>query len=279
MRKLLIVLALVGGCGRAEAKESFMPDNDLYKEDVFYNNPTARWDGITPVNQAIFNEIIDRAQGIYGPIAAKFGVRLQINKLWSDPTVNAQAYQQGSTWYVDMFGGLARRREINAEGFVIVLCHEIGHHFGGYPTYQGEWASAEGQSDYFSTHVCVKKMFAQDASYIKYLSRVAVDKCKRFYRGQDLNVCYHSMSGSKSCADLLGTLNGESAAFETPSADRPSSTNLSYPSTQCRLDTMAAGSVCTTAWRDTQIPRDPNTASSVNCPDGEGARPRCWFVR
>ena len=68
-------------------------------------------------------------------------------------TVNANASQRGRTWIVNMYGGLARRPEITPDGFAMVLCHELGHHMGGFPFVSG-WAANEGQSDLFATLSC-----------------------------------------------------------------------------------------------------------------------------
>jgi hypothetical protein len=36
-----------------------------------------------------------------------------------------------------MFGGLARHELVTDDGFMMVVCHETGHHLGGAPRYNG----------------------------------------------------------------------------------------------------------------------------------------------
>ena len=96
----------------AVQKESFLPENNLHLEDQYF---------LSNISKSQFNLIIDAALDIYGPIMEDLGVQLIIERKWDDATVNAYAYQQGSKWYVAMFGGLARRPEITFQGFM-TLC-------------------------------------------------------------------------------------------------------------------------------------------------------------
>ena len=69
-------------------------------------------------------EIIQNIEDYYAPIVASQGGRLVIEKRWDDPTVNAYAQQSGRIWKVTMFGGLARRPEVTADGFAISFEHD-----------------------------------------------------------------------------------------------------------------------------------------------------------
>ena len=60
-----------------------------------------------------------------------------------------------------MFGGLARHKLVTPDGFALVACHEMGHHLGGAPR-RGGWASNEGQSDYYATTKCARRIWAED---------------------------------------------------------------------------------------------------------------------
>ena len=107
------------------------------------------------ISQAKFNQIIDKAEQIYAPIIQSHRGKLVFNRLWKDNTVNASANQDGANWEVNMYGGLARRPEVTPDGFAMVVCHELGHHLGGYAFVNESemtWAANEGQSDYFATH-------------------------------------------------------------------------------------------------------------------------------
>ena len=108
------------------------------------------------VDEDRFNAVIDLAEKAYQEVFKSKGRRLVVvERKWSSGTVNAYAYQRGKTSYVAMFGGLARHPAVTADGFLTVVCHEIGHHIGGYP-FVNSWASNEGQSDYYATTKCLK---------------------------------------------------------------------------------------------------------------------------
>jgi len=125
----------------AGTRTSFMPENDLGKMQS---------EAVGGITKAQFNAVIDRAEAIYKPIIAAHGGTLVMHRNWDDSTVNAYAEQNGSNWEVSMFGGLAKRPEVTEDGFAMVLCHEIGHHLGGFP-YVQDWAADEGQSDMHAT--------------------------------------------------------------------------------------------------------------------------------
>jgi len=80
---------------------------------------------------------------------------------WSDDTVNAYAWREGGKEHVAILGGLLRHQAIGVEGAGLVLAHEIGHHRGGEPRYPApnDWASCEGQSDYWGALVAMRKVW------------------------------------------------------------------------------------------------------------------------
>ena len=80
--------------------------------------------------------------------------------------MNAFAKQGASTWEVHMYGGLARHQAVTADGFALVVCHELGHHLGGAPQKVDwfgrlRWASNEGQADYWGTAKCFRKLLEE----------------------------------------------------------------------------------------------------------------------
>jgi hypothetical protein len=124
--------------------EGFVPENDLK-----ISENAKRFGGMT---EEQFNSVIESVETIYAPIISELGGTLKVVRNWSDSTVNAYAQRVGNEWRVSMFGGLARHDTITADGFALVVCHEIGHHIGGAPrktsTWSNPWASNEGQADY-----------------------------------------------------------------------------------------------------------------------------------
>ncbi|MCB0414215.1 MAG: hypothetical protein KDD50_07770, partial [Bdellovibrionales bacterium] len=123
--------------------EGIVPDNDLYIPPFSFFS----LDDPTGITEEQFNAVIDKTEAVYKDIIAEMGGDLQFQRNWDDGTVNAFANREGDTWLVAMFGGLARHFTITEDAFMMVVCHELGHHIGGAPKYNGDdWASNEGQA-------------------------------------------------------------------------------------------------------------------------------------
>lgn len=271
---------------------TFLPDNDLWKQDKILG-----FDATTMTEQE-FNQVIDKVYNALEPSVRLHGGSLDVNRAWKDSTVNASSMQMGKSWKVNMYGGLARRPEITNDGFTVVMCHEMGHHLGGYP-YSGPiggWAASEGQADYFATDVCARKVWADDKTE-NAKSRFEVDalvksKCDTSWSNpDDQNLCYRINAASKSLAILLAGLKKvDEPKFGTPDPLVVTTTNRTYASAQCRLDTYFYGSLCTVQANLSEIPgheylykngpkAEADSARSYctkqNVP--AGARPSCWF--
>ena len=265
MVRILMLFFLLVSCGDAMGQaKSFMPENDLNLYDSF----TA-----SNMTEQEFNSIISDAEQIYKPIVAQFGARFAIERDWNDSTVNAYAYQQNGGWFVKMFGGMARRPEMTSDGFRLVVCHEIGHHLGGFPVYQGDWASNEGQSDYFAPHVCFRKMIDRSVDPISSVEPKVTADCNGFWQNsKNRYICKRGMMGGLSLARLLGALGGTAVDINRKDPSVVSRTSDAHPAAQCRLDTMVAAALCKNSWNDRVIPR--SAAQSYSCNN----RPRCWYA-
>lgn len=274
----LVLCVLFIGCGTGKGHSgkshvSFMPENKLFLQDDVSKKVNANG-----IDEAFFNEIINRAQSIYAPIVSQHGGNLVITGDWNDSTVNAYANREGNTWTVAMFGGMARRNEITKDGFALVICHEIGHHLGGFPTYSGNWASVEGNSDFYATAGCAEKIFSGDSPTPKppcpFAPEAGTLPCKGYAFSSDATVCQRSIDGSISLGTLLAALGGEKApSISTPDKSRVTKTSESHPKAQCRLDTMYQGILCTKKWNDSVIPRSKAEMETVTC----SGRPACWY--
>lgn len=270
-----------------------LPPNNLHLRD--------RVGVIANVTEQRFGQIIDEVMVRWIAIAKAKGINLTVDKNWSDSTVNAFASQNGNDWKVAMFGGLARRPEVTEDGFALVVCHELGHHFGGY-AFKGErWAATEGESDYFSTDVCAKYVWGQDKArniaYGRMLNTPPVVKqsCDAAWSGNPnaQGWCVRAAAGGFSLASLLSALGGDPAPqFEKPDMTQVPKTNEAHPRGQCRLDTYFQGALCTKKWDLNVIPSKgfpggqttagaESDAMKYSCFTKEnfklGARPLCWF--
>lgn len=242
-------------------QQQFMPDNTLNRYDSVQQ---------TNITQAEFGAILDKIESVYAPIFQSFGVKLVLERAWDDSTVNAYADQQGTNWIVHMYGGMARRSELNIAGFGLVACHEIGHHLGGYPKYSDSpWAANEGQSDLFSTH-CGRKTLA--GLGWPGLTASAMAKCDAAWGDQvSRELCYVNLSGGLALGKLLAVLGGEKVpAYETPDPSVVTKTSDKHPRAQCRTDTYLASAICTQLWPDNVIPKDDKATCNT--------RPKCWYA-
>lgn len=259
--------------------DGFLPKNDMHLP-VSYK---AAQGGI---NEKEFNQVLDKVEKVYRPIIKKHGGKLRMNRLWSDGKVNASASRNGLTYNVNMYGGLARHHTITKDAFALVACHEVGHHIGGVPKYNAnsDWASIEGQSDYFATAKCLRKVFA-DEDNTSIISNMNIDslvkqKCEsQFSNANEVAICKRISMAGLSSASLFADMNGRAMPrFDTPDSSVVTTTYESHPDYQCRLDTYFNGALCEIGDGIDLGQRDPKMGA-CNRVDGhtEGLRPLCWF--
>ena len=260
----------------------FAPENNLKIQvgDKASNNMT----------EEMFLFTVGRVSAVYSPIVKNMGGNLVMNNNWGDVRVNASAEQSGSDWKVNMYGGLARHPLVTVDGFMMVVCHELGHLIGGAPKKTPasgiglRWASNEGQADYFAGLKCMRRVLENDDN-VAIVEEMQIDsevtkKCKSIYKSAtEVALCQRVAMAGKSSAMLLGDLGGNSnVKFLTPDSSSVTRTNDNHPVAQCRLDTYFAGALC-----DKSILEDVSKTDAIpgTCikKDGydKGVRPLCWY--
>jgi len=270
-------------CTDGKDHDGILPKNNLKVSTSFFRA------GET-MTEETFNKIIDGVMKLYVPIVKEQGGNLIVQRLWKDETVNAYASQTGTAWQVSMFGGLARHPAITEDGFALVVCHEIGHHIGGYPKKKSmwgssSWASNEGQSDYFGSSKCLKRYFKAQKNSQAVVAKKAVpeevqNKCFAAW-GQtpDHALCVRVALAGQSLGNLFAAL-GRSAKpdFAKPDTSVVAGMNDNHPASQCRLDTYFSGGLCTKSI-DENMTNNSETAGACATSEGYkiGARPLCWF--
>jgi hypothetical protein len=259
-----------------DGQTGFLPENDL---QVAIGDKNAN-----DMTEERFNEIIDLADKHYKSIIKSKGGKLKWNRNWKSNTVNASAQQSWGTWKVNMYGGLARHELVTDDAFALVVCHELGHHLGGAPRKGARWASNEGQSDYWGSMKCFRRIFESDDNIAivsqMTIPQVVTDKCKASWSdANSIALCERASMAGKSLGMLLGSLRGNTNIdFDTPSQNEVGSTNDNHPAAQCRLDTYFAGALC-----DKHLTEDvdSNDATIGVCNRIEnytdGVRPLCWY--
>lgn len=215
----------------------------------------------TGISEEVFKRVLSEVQATYDPIVSTSGKKLVLKNKWSDDTVNSDTIEHGNTWTINAYGGLARYKGMDADAYMLVLCHEMGHHLGGYPKYQEifkmSWASNEGEADYFATLKCFRQMTLKD----------------------NANSRKRAIAAGFKLADILRDLDDEPAiSLDTPDKTEVAETNDEHPGAQCRLDTYYAGVICTAALQTPLSDSDPKIgACSEEAGEVIGVRPHCWY--
>lgn len=281
----VFALANVSGInGVHSVCRGFLPPNNLRRPMTVMQQG-----GLT---QDQFNHVIDQVNDYFTPIIAARGATLQINRLWDNSTVNASAQETGSTYILNMYGGLARDPNINIEGFTLVVCHEMGHHLGGAPKESGwfgsSWASNEGEADYYAALRCMRYIFndADNQQYVndhqKDIDPFLKQKCEETWNNQaDENLCIREGMAGVSVSYLFQELSQdtERPRFDTPDTSVVSQTEDSHPATQCRMDTYFQGSLCVQDAHDGDLSDTDANVGACTIHNGfkVGLRPACWF--
>lgn len=312
MKNLLLSTLLLGSLVGVDAVACDIHGETGIVEENTMRIPVGR-KSINGMTKEVFLEKIEQVTKLYSGVVAERGGILKVRKLWDDATVNAFAKQvkpgekdsdeevnnTGKTIYeVNMFGGLARHDAVTPDGFALVVCHELGHHLAGAPRKPGSiwdrgdakglrWASNEGQSDYWGTMKCLRKVFEAEGNQAAKLNtlkydKVAYDSCREA-NGTDkeaVAICTRTAMAGKSLANLFRELRTITTPLEftTPDTKVVTTTYHSHPEPQCRLDTYFAGSLCTV---NSAVDTDHDNPFVGVCyrgaGDTTGVRPLCWF--
>lgn len=293
MRFLILALLFVSTTTMATFVPEHLIDYSSLKE------------GVSQSSKEEVDQVIKRLNEIYSPIVKEHRGKLSLKNKWSDDKIYARATQVWRSWKVEVSGGLARRPELTTDGLALIICHELGHHLAGFPFYpsptpfQRTWAATEGQSDYFATQSCAKKLWENEAAinseYAEKVPEIVRAKCQRSYRSAPkANLCMRINHAVESMIQTMANLmQRPMPAFDTPDPNVVDKIVLKHPAVQCRLDTSFEGTLCNAPWKDELIPgkklrngRDNNLnqekeAATVSCMKRSGStkglRPACWF--
>jgi hypothetical protein len=242
------------------------------------------------ISKKEFNKILDTVKKVYAPIFKSQRMNFRIESQWEDKQVNAFAGTRGTDRYILLYGGYARHKLMTKDAYLSVVCHEIGHHLGGFPKKNAHtWSSSEGQADYFSTLKCMKEVLRVDENNKEIaLALDLPDEVKKQCRFQypnanDYFICLRSSKAAEEHGKVIGDLDSKGASSDvslmTPSTDVVSDSNLKHPDAQCRVDTKFQGALCNVS---TKIALDDLDESIGTCTFNNfnilGNRPDCWFV-
>ena len=221
-----------------------------------------------------YNEVLELIKTIYSPLIQDRNGSFHIMSDWSDGAVNMWAWKWGSEYWLEIPGGMARYHLINEEAFVLSICHELGHLLGGAPG--KDPISYEGQSDYFASLKCMKRVMPQLKPLVKLQSSPEVKEACEDLSHVKTGVCERTLEGALSLSSYYAELEKAlKPSLLTPSLSIVSTTMNAHPPAQCRLDTFYAGIECSA---DINEPLDFSDIGLGACEGEEkGSRPRCWF--
>lgn len=240
------------------------------------------------ISRAEFKRMIDLVKKIYSPIFKRQDLTFRIESNWEDKQVNAFAGVRGKDRYILVYGGYARHPLMTKDAFLSVICHEIGHHLGGFPKKNSSsWSSSEGQADYFSTLKCMKLALKEDENNARVTENLnlpadVLKLCKaQFPKADDYQICLRSAQAAEDHGRVLADLSKQdpfSVSLITPDPNRVETTNLKHPGTQCRVDTKLAGALCNVSPL-MALDNDDETIGTCHFNNFHilGNRPDCWF--
>lgn len=187
--------------------------------------------------------------------------------------------------------GLLNSIRLTPDSFRMIICHELGHLFGGAPrkNVPPEWdgpvgsdgmslMSSEGQADYYASSACFKRMLTLEKQSpkidLKRAGPVLKNKCQVIAKknGTDLEACLRSALGGLDFLNLVRDF-PISCEHEDKSI-APQIVRNSYPERQCRLDTIINGTLCSEVLPLSLHPFDD---SKNTCVSSYALRPKCWF--
>ncbi len=208
-------------------------------------------------------------------------------KSWRSNSVNAFAEKEDGKILITIYGGLARHPAITLDGFEAVLCHELGHHLGGFPKKSGNvWSSAEGQADYYASSKCLRIYWEleDNITWVKNhsVSDFVLAKCalSNPSSAKEAALCSRISMAGLSVAKMIQALDYETVdpEFHTPDPSVVRVTQMLHPYSQCRLDTLFNGALCSVR-QDIAFDDKDEHIGSCHEKNGDtvGLRPKCWF--
>lgn len=280
-RLTLLSLVTASSLAAAEVHNCF-PDNNV-------KIPTGMKSfGGTGIGQFEFHQVIDKFERIWKPIVKeKYGKELIVRRLWDEDRVNAKATRDDDNNPVIVInGGLARHMDMNPDALLLIMCHELGHHYGGAPkNFRGRstrrsWSSAEGQADYFASNKCMPKLMedyqASNKSFSPPVDKMTMSEIEKVCSSE---YCKRTSMAALSLGRVFASLKYD---WHPPKVNKKSelvvdNTFYKHPEPQCRFDTFIAGVMCEDERHSEFDNSDHSIGACIREYSDVGSRPLCWF--
>lgn len=212
---------------------------------LFVFLPTGLLAGSTSVH---FMETRKHFNDLYGEeIRQTFGRSLQIQQDDENPLYFGGASLEKDRYVISVGRDILSLPSMTKDAQAYLLCHEIGHLLGGEPR-KSEWASSEGQSDYFAAFSCLRKVFPHTQTVQKRPHPVLKEACqKRFSKSASQQECERIGTAGEALIEAIYVFMDVPQMikpdFSTPAAPNTIGKKINYPTLQCRLDTVLAGAL------------------------------------
>lgn len=245
---------------------------NYYRYQIFENDPT-----ISSVTAQSFFNIPRIILYLHSKNLKEQKIEAYVKTDWEKPFFSAWAHEEKDKRFsLNFWGGLARIPGMNDEAMALVACHELAHLLGGSPRMKNpnfKKMSSEGQSDFYASSICMKnylrfKHREKKLNIPHEVSGVRYTLCRTsFEEEEDFLICLHTQRAILAFMVLLQHQSSAPLGLDllSPDPHQVEETNFdSYPSPQCRIDTLLSGSLC--------------SAQDYPCDHTKNARPGCWFL-
>lgn len=263
-----------------DGKTGVFPESDLRF------SPAQNFSGI---DESEFNKILKEFEDSFRAFVNADNKKIEIKGKWKKNSVNAMTRLYKNTVDILVYGGLARAPYMTRDGIMMVLCHELGHHYGGAPketsiTGKRKYMNGEGQADYWASLKCFRMLYGnvnnrQILQGVQ-IPEVVTNKCQENFTNDDeVALCERSSLAALAMAKSAGTIPGsDEISYDTPDPNVTPTTYHQHPEAQCRLDTIFEGSLCTIDKEIRVDNVDPNIGACNRQESYKtGLRPLCWY--
>lgn len=217
-----------------------------------------------PVSDAQVQQTISIIKSLYDPVAARLNRRYNITYRQSAPGASAGTFWDPRTKIAEISISGALARLLTQDQVGLVLCHELGHVYGGQPyrlryDKEPENTSTEGQADYHAMRSCMRRYLAlAPATEAPQTTPFMQQKCAAGFgpSGTEYDFCLRALAAGM-FLPIIAKANGDNiqVSYETPDARVVDKTIVgrwgtqtiggmeatavldTYPSNQCRTDT------------------------------------------
>jgi hypothetical protein len=233
--------------------------------------------------------ILSDVETLYNPFVKSMGQTIEFKLYQSSDSEAASADTDGTHHVVLAAEGLFSNLQLRPDGFRIILCHELGHIFGGAPrkNIPYEWTgpfaddgysflSSEGQADFYATASCFRNLIKgqRHQNFLREVSPEIVMKCDSVWgkKSTDSAICQRASLGAENFLKLNRDF--DISFGKTDLSIAPKLLRDEYPDRQCRLDTFLRGALCKSS---RGLKFDFVNPTLNDCQEPEGQRPRCWY--